>query len=128
MWSTILLPALPQFSNQAPPGAQQLTRPDFSNLPHLGHFILRTIGDVNAGMLLLIGVRTFSSRSTGVVADVPGVVADVPGVVADVPGVVADVHTVPDIDPGEPVNISIFFAFESTQAAPQSFCLNAAAS
>ena len=37
---TFLLPAPPQFLNQAPPGAQQLTLPDFRNVPHFGHFIV----------------------------------------------------------------------------------------
>ena len=35
-----------------------------------------------------------------------------------------DVHTVRDIDPDEPSNMRYFFAFEWTQAAPQSFWLN----
>ena len=30
-------PALPQFLNQAPPGAQQLRFPDFLTVPHLKH-------------------------------------------------------------------------------------------
>ena len=34
------------------------------------------------------------------------------------------VHTVRDIDPDEPVNMSFLLAFELTQAAPQSFWLN----
>ena len=34
------------------------------------------------------------------------------------------VHTVSDIDPDEPANIELLLAFEWTQAAPQSFCLN----
>ena len=41
---------------------------------------------------------------------------------------VADVHSVRDIDPDESVNMSILLAFERTQAAPQSLCLNDAAS
>ena len=35
-----------------------------------------------------------------------------------------DLHSVRDIDPGEPSNIISFVAFECTQAAPQSLCLN----
>ena len=31
------LPALPQFLNQDPPRPQQLSLPDFSMVPHLGH-------------------------------------------------------------------------------------------
>ena len=38
-----------------------------------------------------------------------------------------DVHTVRDIDPGEPSNISFLLASDRTQAAPQSSCLNDAA-
>ena len=34
------------------------------------------------------------------------------------------VHTVGDIDPGEKSNMICFVAFERTQAAPQSVCLN----
>ena len=34
------LPVLPQLLNQAPPGAQQLSLPDFSKVPHLGHLEL----------------------------------------------------------------------------------------
>ena len=39
----------------------------------------------------------------------------------------ADVHTVCDIDPVEPVNMSFLLAFELTHSAPQSFWLNEAA-
>ena len=38
------------------------------------------------------------------------------------------VHSVRDIDPDESVNMSILLAFERTQPAPQSLCLNDAAS
>ena len=34
-----MLPTPPQFLYQAPPGAQQLTRPDFLNVPHFVHAI-----------------------------------------------------------------------------------------
>ena len=34
---TFVSPTLPQFRFQAPPGAQQLTRPDFLNVPQFGH-------------------------------------------------------------------------------------------
>ena len=59
--STFLLPGLPQFLYQAPPGAQQLTRPDFSNVPHFGHVIISAIVKVMDGVL--IGVLVMSSRS-----------------------------------------------------------------
>ena len=66
LWSTFLLRAPPQFLNQAPPGAQQLFLPDFSNLPHLGHVIGLAIVEVMAGVLtdvVAIGILTINSRS-----------------------------------------------------------------
>ena len=50
MCSMFLLPGPPQFLYQAPPGAQQLGLPDFSNVPHFGHSILlvETIASVFA--------------------------------------------------------------------------------
>ena len=54
-------PAPPQFLNQAPPGAQQLARPDFANVPHFGHIILPRIVEVKASVLIV--VLTISSRS-----------------------------------------------------------------
>ena len=39
LWSKILLRTPPPFLNQAPPGAQQLSLPDFSNVLHFGHVI-----------------------------------------------------------------------------------------
>ena len=81
LWSTFLLPAPPQFLNQAPPGAQQLRLPDFLNVPQLGHPIVFAVVDVMAGARTDVedGVRTISSRS----------------------GNDAEVHTVSAIDPGE---------------------------
>ena len=35
--SVLKLPLVPQFLNQAPPGAQQLSLPDFLMTAHLGH-------------------------------------------------------------------------------------------
>ena len=60
-----LLPRPPQFLNQAPPGAQQLTLPDFRNVPHLGHVIVLAIVEVAYGVLtdMAIGVLAMSSRS-----------------------------------------------------------------
>ena len=65
MCSTLLLPRPPQFLNQAPPGAQQLTLPDFRNVPHIGHVIERSMVEVITGVLtaVLIGVLAMSSRS-----------------------------------------------------------------
>ena len=45
MCSTFVLLLPPHILNQAPPGAQQLTRPDFLKVPHLGH----VIGDAITG-------------------------------------------------------------------------------
>ena len=95
MWSTLLLPRPPQFLNQAPPGAQQLTLPDFRNVPHLGHVILRSIAEVIDGVLtnVLLGFLTTSSRSGSGRRDAycPGA-----GVVTSV---VADVHAAHRIVP-----------------------------
>ena len=75
-------------------------------MPHLGHVIVLAIVDVMDDALTDLGdgVRTISSRwrVTSVVA----------------------VHTRLDIDPGEPTNISVLLAVESTQAVPQSLCMN----
>merc|ERR1719182_657355 len=60
-----LLPIPPQFLYQAPPGAQQLPLPDFSNIPHLGHIIslLEVMPNVLVITGVVLGVRTISSRS-----------------------------------------------------------------
>ena len=59
-----LLASPPQFLNQAPPGAQQLTLPDFRNVPHLGHIVVRSIIGVLVGVLpdVLVDGLTMSSR------------------------------------------------------------------
>ena len=54
----LLLPSPPQFLNQAPPGAQQLTLPDFRNIPHLRHVITRWPAEVIDGVLVIGGVLT----------------------------------------------------------------------
>ena len=36
----------------------------------------------------------------------------------------AEMRTIRDIDPGDPANILLLYAFEYTQACPQSICLN----
>ena len=56
--SIYLLPAPPHFLYHAPPGAQQLTLPDFSNVPHCGHAIVLAVIEVMVGVL-----ATMSSRS-----------------------------------------------------------------
>ena len=66
LWSKFSLRAPAQFLNQAPPGAQQLLLPDFSNVPHLGHGSVLAIAEVMmAGVLtdLAIGVLPISCRS-----------------------------------------------------------------
>ena len=109
-----LLPTLPQLLYQAPPGAQQLTLPDFLNVPHFGHVILY-LTEVMDVVLMLIGVaidaRTISSRSGSGRRDTYW-------------SVVAKVHTSDDIDPHVPANMSFWVAFELTQAGPHSLCLN----
>ena len=115
LWSTFLLRAPPQFINQAPPGAQQLFLPDFSNVPHLEHVIVLTTVDV------MDGVLTISSRSGNGWRDTYWRVGNA------VTGVGADAHTVCDINPDVPSNVLVFAESESTQAAPQSVCLKDAA-
>ena len=63
--SACLFAAPPQFLYQAPPGAQQLTRPDFANEPHFGHVIVVAIMEVAVGVPtnVVVGTRTISSRS-----------------------------------------------------------------
>ena len=39
LWSNLLL-APPQVLYQEPPGAQQLTRPNFVNVPQVGHVVI----------------------------------------------------------------------------------------
>ena len=99
LWSNLLLPVPPQFLYQAPPGAQQLTRPDFLNVLHFGHILF-----VEATPIVLrdviIGVGAIFHRASHRWGDDP--------------------HTVDEIDPGEPSKISILLAFELAQAAPQS--------
>ena len=88
LWSAFLLPAPPHFLNQAPPGAQQLALPDFSNVPHFGHAsVLATV--VNA---VVIGVLDMSSRSVIFRRDTCS-------------SSVLDAHRLRDIDPREPSNI-----------------------
>ena len=117
---TFLLPVPPQFLNQAPPGAQQLTRPDFSNVPHFGHVLVFVIVGMTDGVLIVVLVM--SSRSGFGRRDTYG---RVPCVL--VIACFAEVHTICDNDPDEPSNMSVLLALDRTQAAPQSACLKAAA-
>ena len=53
--SVLELPLVPQFSNQAPPGAQQLSLPDLVMAAHLGHtgaILVAVIADVDAQTLV----------------------------------------------------------------------------
>ena len=113
LWYAFLLPVPPQFLYQVPPGAQQLALPDFSNVPHFGHVIL--LLEVMASVLMLTGVvidaPTISSRSGIGRRDIYW-------------RMVVKVHTRDDIDPKLPVNMAFLLAFERTQAAPHSLCLN----
>ena len=77
-------------------------------MPHFGHVILLAIVEVMDGVLIDL-VIAMSSRS------VIGTGRRDTG---------ADVHTVRDIDPDEPANMSFLLALDRTQAASQSFCLN----
>ena len=56
LWRTLLLSVTPQFLYQAPPGAQQLTRPDFLNVPHFGHRTAPIIAEPGVVSELLIDV------------------------------------------------------------------------
>ena len=80
-------------------------------MPHLGQVIVLAIVEV----MIVIGVRTTRSRAGN-------------GRRVATVGVGADAHIVREIDPYEPANMLSLLAFEWTQAAPQRFCLNDAAS
>ena len=99
--STFLLSVPPQFLYQAPPGAQQLTLPDFKNVPHFGHVTVFVIVGVTVVVLsnVGIGVRAISSRS-GIGRRVTYWLAG------------TDAHTVCEIDPVEPANMKSFLAVE----------------
>ena len=103
MWSAFMLPTPPQCLYQAPPGAQQLALPDFSNMAHFGHVMASVL--VLTGVV--IGARTISFRSGVDRRDAYWCL-------------VVEVQTCGDIDP----NMSFLLAFERTQADPHSFCLN----
>ena len=115
--SAVLVPAPPQFLYQAPPGAQQLALPEFLNVPHFGH-VIPLLDDVVTSVLVFTAVVTgapsIRSRSELGRCDIYG-------------RVVVKVHASDDIDPYEPVNMAFLLAFERTQAAPHSVCLNDAA-
>ena len=55
VWSNFESPRSPQFLNQAPPEAQQLSLPDFSRVPHLGHAPSMAIFEVLVAVVLAVG-------------------------------------------------------------------------
>ena len=59
-----MLPALPQFLYQAPPGAQQLRLPDFLTTPHLGHALLLTTTEGLVVVNASVGMRRESNKYT----------------------------------------------------------------
>ena len=85
-------------------------------MPHFEHVNVLAVAEVMDGVLtdVVIGVRAMSSRSVIGRRDTYWRVG----------GVGFASHTVCEIDPGEPTNMSCMLAFEWTQAAPQSFCVN----
>ena len=95
LWPTLVSPSAPQFLYQAPPGAQQLTRPDFMNVPQFGHNVA-----ANATPDVAFGVFPFCHRASHRSDDEAG-------------------HAARDIDPEEPTNMAHFDARVSSQAAPQ---------
>ena len=103
LWTAFLLPESPQLWYQAPPGAQQLTRPDFLNVPQFGHILIveTTSGVVSELAISVLPIRHRGNQRSGD----------------------SRRHTVDDIDPEEPVNMLFLLAFEYTQAAPQSLRL-----
>ena len=123
VYSTFALPPFPHILNQAPPGAQQLTLPDFLKVPHLGHVIGDVITDaatvdVASGVPVDISVGVLTGLAVGVMVE--AVLSEVVDVVytaciilfTSMMGADDIVHSVRDIDPDEPTNISVFRAVE----------------
>ena len=79
-----------------------------------------TVGIMVFVVVVLVAVAAVLVMVAAVVADV--MVLAVVAIAAVVVFAAAVVHTVDDIDPGEPVNMPSFFAFEFTQKTPQSIC------
>ena len=103
--SAFSFPVAAHFLYQAPPGAQQLTLPDFLNVAHFGHVILLAIIEVTVGVLtdvIVIGVCTTSSRSGN------GRRVTCWPVVLVVAGVEVEVDIFCDIDPCEPSNMHAY--------------------
>ena len=83
---TLLLPAPPQFLYQAPPGAQQLARPDFVNVPQFAQLLLAEVMPELVSALM-IGVLAFPHCANHLPCD-------------------DALQTVRDIDPEQSLNMS----------------------
>ena len=55
VWPKLELPELLQFLNQAPPGAQQLGRPDFLKMPHLEQLLMVIAAEVLVAEAIVVG-------------------------------------------------------------------------
>ena len=98
------VPLLPQLLNQAPPVAQQLRRPDFSNVPHFEHVIIEETTDpVIVVVVAVIVVAVMAGELVGAGAALVG------AMVAS-----ADMHGVVDCGPDELEDVS------PVNAVPQS--------
>ena len=125
--STFPFPDPPHFLYQAPLGAQQLNRPDFSNVPHFGHVIVLmivvVIDGVLAGVLVMMSSRSLFSvtgpRKKKIRCSGFGRRDTCRRSVA-----FAESHPVCDIPPGDPSNILSCLALDRTQASPQSVLVN----
>ena len=104
-------PEVPQFWNQAPPGAQQLTLPDFLKVPHFEHAMILRIPEAMTGVLAEMdtGNLATSSRSGNGRRVTCWLVTTMIGTQTD-----------RDIDPGDPRNMKSLLASELSQVAPHS--------
>ena len=104
--SNLLLPPPPQLLYQAPPGAQQLARPDFWNVPQIGHVVLfeATPGEASDVAFGAFGACHRASPRSG-----DDISSDDKS------------HTTLGIDPYESSNIRSWVAVESNHVAPQSW-------
>ena len=102
LWSNFLLLAPPQFLYQAPPGAQQLARPDFVNVPQFGHIVIgeaaSSVVSEGAIVVIVIGDSHLASHRWGF--DAP--------------------HCVVESPPDEPSKVWFLVACDKNQPDPQS--------
>ena len=103
-----MLPAPPQFSNQVPPGAQQLTLPDLLKMPHCGHAIVSGFTEPIAGVPTgaVIDVLATRSRSANGRRKFAYSVGG---------------QSLHSTDPDEPSKMSTLLAVEYIHTLPQSF-------